>query len=264
MSSGLTGIACNNEQRRWNMGTQRNLAPKRLMDISFSHHQTTDVLQPNEASPMHAPLPPTPKFYTQDEPREGLKHLKLPVSSLLHKCVTATAAQAQETEAPASPTPPAHHDGTNTCQRCMSFFDTFVNISPQTLAELQRVTLEQSASHLWHDACKVRITASVEKVPIRADPQNFLREHMHPRFHGNAATRHGSESELLASQWLEGCGYIVSHRGTVVSESEPWLSASPDGVLNSEELLEIKCPVLKGDESLEDLFRSQRYYITVI
>lgn len=46
--------------------------------------------------------------------------------------------------------------------------------------------------------------------------------------------------------------------------SEPWLSASPDGVLNSEELLEIKCLLLKSDESLEDLFRSQRYDVKMV
>lgn len=42
------------------------------------------------------------------------------------------------------------------------------------------------------------------------------------------------------------------------------LSASPDGVLDLEELLEIKCPFLKCDESLEDLIRSQRYDVRMV
>ncbi len=33
VSSGLTGIACTDEQRLWNMGTQRNLCPKRLKSV---------------------------------------------------------------------------------------------------------------------------------------------------------------------------------------------------------------------------------------
>lgn len=70
---------------------------------------------------------------------------------------------------------------------------------------------------------------------------------------------HGLESEASALQWLEGCGFTVSCRSTVMCASEPWLSASPDRVLNSEELLEIKFPLLKSDESLENQFRSQRY-----
>jgi hypothetical protein len=52
------------------------------------------------------------------------------------------------------------------------------------------------------------------------------------------------DNELIASQWLEDCGYSVDHRGPVVSVEEPWLSASPDGVLNYKELLDIKCPVM--------------------
>ncbi len=35
--------ACTDEQRIWNMGTQRNLCPKRLMDITFSHHRAADA-----------------------------------------------------------------------------------------------------------------------------------------------------------------------------------------------------------------------------
>ena len=110
---------------------------------------------------------------------------------------------------------------------------------------------------------KIHITASsAKRVPVRASPEKFLQEHLYPRFHGNAATRYGKESELVASQWLEGCGYSVSRRGTVVSAEEPWLSASPDGVLNTEELLEIKCPVLgKSFESLEDLFSSNGHVL---
>lgn len=59
----------------------------------------------------------------------------------------------------------------------------------------------------------------------------------------------------MACQWLEGSSYTVYQRGTVVSMEGPWLSASPDGLLNSEQLLKVKCPILaKGCESLEELF----------
>lgn len=103
------------------------------------------------------------------------------------------------------------------------FYNTFVAINHTKCAALEQVTLEQSASHLWHDSRKIRITASTaKKVPIGGNPEKFIREHLHPRFHGNAATHHGLESEASASRWLEEQGYAVSHRGTVVCESEPW------------------------------------------
>ncbi|KAL7876225.1 hypothetical protein AOLI_G00111880 [Acnodon oligacanthus] len=142
----------------------------------------------------------------------------------------------------------------------MSFHETFVAITAGKRQTSVQITLEQSASNLWHDSRKVRITASfAKKAPIRGNPQHFLREHIYHRFHGNAATQHDVESKALAFQWLEGCGYQVTCRGTVLCTHEPWLSASPDGVLHTGELLEIKCPLLKSNESLEDLMGSQKY-----
>ncbi|XP_041837800.1 uncharacterized protein LOC121637659 isoform X2 [Melanotaenia boesemani] len=208
-------------------------------------------------------LPPTPSFSTPDELRESLKHIHLPVSSLLFKCVNAAQGGVAEQPSPCA----IHdvHDGTNTCQTCMSFYDSFVDIGFKKCADLEHATLEQSACHLWHDSRRLRITASTaKKVPIRGKPQTFIREHLFPRFHGNAATHHGLQGETSACQWLEAHGFAVSHRGTVVCVNEPWLSASPDGVLNSEELLEIKCPLLKSEESLEDLILSQRYDVKMV
>ena len=49
-----------------------------------------------------------------------------------------------------------------------------------------------------------------------------------------------------------------------MSVKEPWFSASPDGVLNSQELLEIKCPVLsKKCESLTELFSGKLTDVTL-
>lgn len=150
------------------MGTQRNLCPKRLMDITFSHHRATDVLQMPEVMPKNVPLPPTSLFCTQDELREGLKHLQLPVSSLLHKCLSAV--QGQEPGHPAS-SPHADHDGTNNCQRCMLFYDRFVAIDPNKCTASEHVTLEQSSSHLWHDSRKV-----VRLESLRAQQRRFPSE----------------------------------------------------------------------------------------
>lgn len=69
----------------------------------------------------------------------------------------------------------------------------------------------------------------------------------------------------MACQCLESCGYSIQHTGTVVSVAEPWLSASPDGVISSNELLEIKCPLLgRSRESLEDLFTSKGFDVKMV
>lgn len=53
---------------------------------------------------------------------------------------------------------------------------------------------KEQTSDLWFDSRKVRIPASVaNKVPktSKANPQNFVTNHLHPRFKANNATQHG-------------------------------------------------------------------------
>ena len=197
-----------------------------------------------------------PIWNSNEKLRESLSHLKLPIGSLIYWCCNA-----QLREEPSQPDslPRGEHDVLTTCQKCLLFYSTFIALDLTKSITLEHITKEQNASHMWNDAHTIHITASsAKRVPVRVSLKTFLQEHLYPRFHGNAATRYGKASELVASQWLEGCGYSVSRRGTVVSAEEPWLSASPDGVLNTEELLNIKCPVLrKSFEFLEDLFSSK-------
>lgn len=64
-------------------------------------------------------------------------------------------------------------------------------------------------------------------------------EHIYPNFRGN----YGKENEVSACHQLKEQGMNITHKGTVVSVQELWLSASPDGLIDSHVLLEIKCPV---------------------
>lgn len=206
MSQGLTGVACTDEQRYWNAGTQKNLAPKQLVDINFTHHRATDQFQHPEGRSHCPPLPPTPAFHSHEEMRERPSHLKLPAGSLLYKCFNA-----QPREEPAQPDCLSHgeRDVPTTCQKCLLFYSTFIALDQTKSTTLEHTTREQSASHMWHDAHKIRITASsAKRVPVKASPEKFLCEHLYPRFHGNAATRFGKENELVATQWLEGIGVI--------------------------------------------------------
>ena len=91
------------------------------------------------------------------------------------------------------------------------------------------------SSDLWHNARKLRITASsAKKVPSResTNPDKFMAEHLCPSFLGNYATNYGKENEVVAGNALQEQGMSITHRGIVVSVTEPWLSASPDGVID--------------------------------
>ncbi|KAL2103190.1 hypothetical protein ACEWY4_000058 [Coilia grayii] len=208
----------------------------------------------------HPPPQPSPRYESHAAFRSALAHLKLPKDSLLYKCVHAEVPVTDVPEPPAATH--TDHDVFNRCPPCSGFFEAFVDIDSE---KLQLLTQEQSASHLWHDARRVRVTASTaKKVPVRTSPQGFLQQQVYPRFHGNAATRHGERGEVLALKWLEDGGYGVTRHGTVLCPAEPWLSASPDGVLSSGELLEIKCPFLKENETVEDLFGSKKYDVKIV
>ena len=151
MSNGLTGVASTDEQRQWNSGTQRSITPKLLADISFTHHRANYAFQAPDVRPHHLPLPPTPLFQIQEALRAGLKHLKLPMSSLLYKCVNAETPAMSLQEPPATH---ADHDGSNIFPRCSAFYEAFVAIDS---GRLELLTQEQSASHLWHDSHKLRV-----------------------------------------------------------------------------------------------------------
>lgn len=150
--------------------------------------------------------------------------------------------------------PHTEHSTILTCRKCLNFYETYIQLSPAQLEKLNHETQTQSLSQLWHDARKLRLTASTSKrVPKRSttNPQKFINEHLHPTFTGNTATKYGTESEDKAIQFMEAQGHTVERRGLVVCPDHPWFGASPDGILDSTQLLEIKCP-LKGITSLTE------------
>ncbi len=120
-----------------------------------------------------------------------------------------------------------------------------MKLSPTQATTLMEETTVQSTSKLWHDARKLRITAStakrVHKRPT-TNPQKILNEHFYPTFRGNTATKYGKENEGNIIQLLKSRGHAVKRRGMVIHPEHLWLAASPDGILDSTKLLEIKCP----------------------
>ncbi|CAM4568373.1 unnamed protein product [Leuciscus chuanchicus] len=146
------------------------------------------------------------------------------------------------------------HSTTLTCLKCTQFYEAYIKVSPAQAATLMEETRMQSASQLWHDAGKLRLTASTAKrVPKRSttDPQKCLNEHLYPTFTGNTATQHGKENETNVTTLMESRGHTVEKRGLVVHPDHPWLGASPDGILDSTQLPEIKCP-FKSSMSLAE------------
>lgn len=137
-------------------------------------------------------------------------------------------------------------DAPNCCLLCSTFYNQYVALSDAAAAALSIETADQS-SKLWLFSRKVRLTASnVAKVPKKqtTSGEKAATKMLCPVFSGNAATKHGKQMEPVArAQFSKQTGFSVRQVGTVVSKEFPWLSASPDGMIDSANaILEIKCP----------------------
>lgn len=146
-----------------------------------------------------------------------------------------------------------HFEDRLTCSVCDHFYKRYVRVSDKQQAELENLSSGQSHSEVWRDMRRCRITASsAKKVPVRAEPANFLRDHLYPSFKGNSNTRHGLECEPKALDKLRANTKAnISTHGSFVSFEEPWLAASPDGIMG-DIVVEVKCPVMTENESFED------------
>jgi hypothetical protein len=106
------------------------------------------------------------KYLSHDDFKKGtldsrMGKLAQILGSLMSKLLAA------KTETAVIQLPPhGQHTSATSCERCHKFFDRFVDIDRN---KLDGATKSQSDSKVWHDARKIRITASsAKKVPVKA------------------------------------------------------------------------------------------------
>ena len=265
MRQGKTGHACTDGQNQWNAGSKKNSGQRKMSDISFKHHSREKLFLPAPEAPA-IPIRPARKVvhYTchEDWKQSRLRTTVAPFFTRIDNSLVSTLFHSKPSVEPVQPVEelpsPLLHDNHETplaCVKCKTFYDDFINMSPTQLMAIEQHTKGQSEEQLWHDMRKVRITASTaKKVPVRptTKPDKFLSGHLHPTFHGNTATRHGTESEEVARQSLQDQGLSIERKGLVLCPGEPLLAASPDGIIDTDTLLEIKSPVVGKDMTFRD------------
>lgn len=123
---------------------------------------------------------------------------------------------------------------------------------------IEQASIKQSGA-LWIDARKLRLTASrINAIPKteRGNGDKFVTNQIYPRFKGNDVTRHGHKFESAARSWFEQTsGLSVRQSGLVVNQNEPYVAASPNGVIDDNTILEIKCPT----NPLNQLLTTDKY-----
>ncbi len=144
------------------------------------------------------------------------------------------------------------------CVHCNHVFQQFVYVYDASINSIEENTHGQN-SDVWSASRKIRITSSkAHSIPksARADPTAHPLNLLYTRFKGCAATKHGQKFEPIARKWFEQkTGTTVMQSGIIICKGEPYLAASPDGVIDPETLLEIKCPT----RPLRDLIASGKY-----
>ncbi|XP_047023593.1 uncharacterized protein LOC124632693 isoform X2 [Helicoverpa zea] len=138
-----------------------------------------------------------------------------------------------------------------------------LKLDENEIRELENKTLTQSNSDLWVVERKKRITASLfgqickmkNSTPCTATLKNML----YSTFAGNDATRYGKAHEGTAIADLENkIGKKITPCGLFVCMDKPYLGASPDGLLGTDGLVEIKCPSSAAGLSPLEAVRQQK------
>ncbi|KYM95153.1 hypothetical protein ALC62_14214 [Cyphomyrmex costatus] len=130
--------------------------------------------------------------------------------------------------------------------------------------ENERKTREQSDSELWLSLRKIMLTASNFGTVCRMRPTTScattVKSILFPPSIDTAAMKYGRDMEKVVKQELskilkkdiEPCGLFID-------SNNPWLGASPDGLLEEDGLVEIKCPLsaenLTAEEAIHTLPR---------
>ncbi|KAF2882250.1 hypothetical protein ILUMI_23918 [Ignelater luminosus] len=122
---------------------------------------------------------------------------------------------------------------------------------------LKESTRAQSNSTLWtHERLK-RLTASEFGRLIRlrqtTSRENVVKSLLYSDFKGNKATRYGNAKEVEVKRLFESIHNVkIVDCGMFVHKTLPYLSASPDGLIGEDSLIEIKCPFSAKDMTIKE------------
>ena len=150
-----------------------------------------------------------------------------------------------------------------------TFYRTNVVVTKDEACEIERSTKSQSDSAMWMEERKKRVTASkvggIAKMRPGTKRAKKVEDMLYTRFSGSAATRYGvlmeeeTRKQYVTYQQQHGHpGLQTEQAGLCISCSNPWLAASPDGIVhdpNSQPatgLLEIKNPYSARNDTIQE------------
>uniref|UniRef100_A0A2A4J5H1 SWIM-type domain-containing protein n=1 Tax=Heliothis virescens TaxID=7102 RepID=A0A2A4J5H1_HELVI len=119
-------------------------------------------------------------------------------------------------------------------------------ITTEQIQYIEEATREQQTSEEWLTQRRKRLTASNFHTICHLRPtsmKSYASQIQHRIEFRSRATSHGIINEKIALQkYCEMYDLIVLPCGFFVSQERPYLGASPDALLGSDTIIEIKCP----------------------
>lgn len=152
MRQGKTGTSCTDAQRKWNAGTRKNAELKRVKHINFKRHKADHIHEGSSASASTSD--PTGATSAECAPKLFKDHREFKTyirSSVMAPLVVDESSQSQND----LQIPHTEHSTMLTCRKCLSFYESNVQLSPAQVEKLSEENQIQSASQLWHDARKL-------------------------------------------------------------------------------------------------------------
>lgn len=130
-------------------------------------------------------------------------------------------------------------------------------LTPEEVEKLSSLTVNQRNEPLWHQERKKRLTASnfgrIHNLLNSTDREKVAKDMIFSTFTGNIYTKYGIENEINAIKDFEKLlGKSVIACGLFVHQEYPFLAASPDGLVDEDALVEIKCPYKARNVCPED------------
>ncbi|XP_071116833.1 uncharacterized protein [Haliotis cracherodii] len=147
--------------------------------------------------------------------------------------------------------------GATTCGKKIDLIERFstaedtissdVAITDDQAADLESKTRKQAKCSLWHEERRWRLTASqfgtTCKCTTRRNKTKLCEQIVSGRKLVCNSVRHGLQQEPKAIAKLEiACNVQVHSCGMFVDSELPFLAATPDGVIDSNTIVEVKCP----------------------
>jgi hypothetical protein len=149
--------------------------------------------------------------------------------------------------------PEANFTEDSECLNKKTEFVNNLNKSVEEIAQLEKLTVDQSSSQMWKSERSKRITASrfgkICKLKKTTNRNKVVHDMLFSTFIGNRCTRYGIEKEPIAiEEFREKYDKCIDPCGLFVDEVDPYLGASLDGVIRNENaIIEVKCPYVSKD-----------------